>query len=258
MKPTSVLTVRPVTLTPGSTSKEDLIWPFCLRIWQSVKRETVTTLSNRIRVVFEDDSVIVVDKPAGLLTMGTETERAKTVYATLRAYVNSKRPPEKIFIVHRLDREASGLLVFAKTNEAKEHLQDQFKNHSAGRVYAAIAEGRVLPDQFTIRSMLAENAAFRVYSTKNAAAGKPAVTHVRVLKRNARTSMLEVRLETGRKHQIRVHLAERGNPIAGDKVYGSRSNSLGRLGLHGTHLEFEHPRTKVRMQFDSPCPPNWR
>jgi 23S rRNA pseudouridine1911/1915/1917 synthase len=160
--------------------------------------------------------------------------------------------------VHRLDREASGLLVFAKTDQAKEHLQNQFKDHTAGRVYAAIAEGRVLPEQFTIRSILAENSAIRVYSTKNAGAGKPAVTHVRVLKRNAKTSMLEVRLETGRKHQIRVHLAERGHPIAGDKVYGSRSNVLGRLGLHGTHLEFEHPRTKERMRFDSPCPPNWR
>jgi 23S rRNA pseudouridine1911/1915/1917 synthase len=215
-------------------------------------------MPNGIRVVFEDDCVIVVDKPAGLLTMGTDTQRTKTLYAALRAYVNSKRPSEKIFIVHRLDREASGLLVFAKTDQAKEHLQNQFKDHSAGRVYAAIAEGRVLPEQFTIRSILAENSAFRVYSTKNASAGKPAVTHVRVLKRNAKTSMLEVRLETGRKHQIRVHLAERGHPIAGDKVYGSRSSSLGRLGLHGTQLEFEHPRTKQRMRFDSPCPPNWR
>jgi 23S rRNA pseudouridine1911/1915/1917 synthase len=215
-------------------------------------------LPNGIRVVFEDDCVIVVDKPAGLLTMGTDSERKKTLYAVLRAYLNSKRPSEKIFIVHRLDREASGLLVFAKTDQAKEHLQNQFKDHSAGRIYAAIAEGRVLPEQFTIRSILAENSAFRVYSTKNAGAGKPAVTHVRVVKRNARTSMLEVRLETGRKHQIRVHLAERGHPIAGDKVYGSRSNSLGRLALHGTQLEFEHPRTKQRMRFDSPCPPNWR
>jgi 23S rRNA pseudouridine1911/1915/1917 synthase len=224
-----------------------------------VKKAAVTSLSkNGIRLLFEDDSVIVVDKPAGLLTMGTETERSKTVYATLRAYANSKRPAEKIFIVHRLDREASGLLVFAKTVEAKEHLQNQFKDHSAGRVYTAIAEGRVLPDQFTVRSNLTENSAFRVYSTKNAAVGRPAVTHVRVLKRKAKTSLLEVRLETGRKHQIRVHLAERGNPIAGDKVYGGRSSSLGRLGLHGTHLEFQHPRTRERMRFDSPCPPHWR
>ena len=221
-------------------------------------KKTANRMPNGIRIVYEDETVIVVDKPAGLLTMGTDTERSKTMYAALRAYLNSKKPAEKVFIVHRLDREASGLLVFAKTEKAKEHLQNQFKDHSAGRVYAAIAEGRVLPEQFTIRSLLAENAAFRVYSTKNATTGKQAVTHVRVLKRNAKTSMLEVRLETGRKHQIRVHLAERGHPISGDKAYGSRSNSLGRLGLHGTHLEFEHPLTKNRMSFDSPCPSNWR
>ena len=215
-------------------------------------------LLNKARIVFEDDSLIVVDKPAGLLTMGTETERANTLYATLRAHLNSRRPAEKVFIVHRLDREASGLLVFAKTVEAKERLQNQFKDHSAGRIYAAVAEGRVVPEQFTIKSQLAENAAFRVYSTENARIGKPAVTHIRVLKRSAKTSLLEVRLETGRKHQIRVHLAERGHPIAGDKVYGSRKNMLGRLGLHGTHLEFDHPRSKLRMKFDSPYPENWR
>src|SRR5215470_11825644 len=97
-------------------------------------------LIGKIRVVFEDSCIIVVDKPAGLLTMGTEREKTNTVYAALRACANSKRPPEKIFIVHRLDREASGLLVFAKTTEAKEYLQNQFKDHSAGRQYIAVVE----------------------------------------------------------------------------------------------------------------------
>src|SRR5687767_1986781 len=112
-------------------------------------------LRDRIKIVFEDDSVIVVDKPAGLLTMATDAERMKTVYAAVRAYANSKKPEERIFIVHRLDREASGLLVFAKTIEAKQRLQDQFKGHSAGRKYVAVVEGRVATEQFTIRSYLA-------------------------------------------------------------------------------------------------------
>jgi 23S rRNA pseudouridine1911/1915/1917 synthase len=211
------------------------------------------SLIDRIRVVFEDESIVVVDKPAGLLTMATEAERVNTVYAALRAHANTKRPPEKIFIVHRLDREASGLLVFAKSIEAKASLQNQFKDHSAGRRYVALAEGRVTPDEFTIRSYLAENAAFRVYSTRKSGNSKLAVTHVRVLKRNPRTSLLEIRLETGRKHQIRVHLAERGHPIAGDKAYGSRSNPLKRLALHGAHLEFRHPQTGKRLHFDSPA-----
>src|SRR5262245_40255265 len=170
---------------------------------------------DQIRIVFEDISVIVVHKPANLLTMATQTERTRTVYAALRARANSKRPPEKIFIVHRLDREASGLLVFAKTIEAKEHLQSQFKDHSAGRRYIAVVEGRVARDNFTIRSHLAENTAYRVYSSRKPGSGKIAVTHVRVIKRSAKATALEVRLETGRKHQIRVHLAEHGHPIIG-------------------------------------------
>src|ERR1043166_2293871 len=110
------------------------------------------SLIDKVRVVFEDNALIVVDKPAGLLTMATDNEKLHTLYAALRAHANSRRPPEKIFIVHRLDREASGLLVFAKTIEAKEKLQDQFKDHSAGRKYIAVVEGRVSPENFTIRS----------------------------------------------------------------------------------------------------------
>jgi 23S rRNA pseudouridine1911/1915/1917 synthase len=211
-------------------------------------------LADRIRLVYEDDAVVVVEKPAGLLTMATETEKSRTVYALLREAANRKRPPEKIFIVHRLDREASGLLVFAKTIEAKERLQDQFKDHSAGRKYVAVVQGRVSPDKFTIQSYLAENAALRVYSTKKKSMGKLAVTHVRVIRTNPKASLIEVKLETGRKHQIRVHLAERGHPIVGDKMYGSGENPLRRLALHGAELEFRHPVTGRFMHFEAPVP----
>ncbi len=211
-------------------------------------------LPDRIAVVFEDEHIIVVDKPAGLLTMATDTERSKTVYSLVRAYLNGKRPPEKVFIVHRLDREASGLLVLAKTVASKEKLQSQFKDHSAGRRYIALVEGPVTPNDFTIRSHLAENAAYRVYSTKKSGAGKLAITHVHVLKRKPKTTLIEVRLETGRKHQIRVHLAERGHPVVGDTSYGARSNPLKRLALHGAHLEFRHPENGQIVQFESRAP----
>ena len=211
-------------------------------------------LADRIHVVYEDDAVIVVEKPAGLLTMATDKEKSRTVYALLRESANRKRPAEKIFIVHRLDREASGLLVFAKTIEAKERLQDQFKDHSAGRKYVAVVEGRVSPEKFTIQSYLAENAAFRVYSTKKKALGKIAITHVRVIRTNPNASLIEVRLETGRKHQIRVHLAERGHPIVGDKMYGSGLNRLRRLALHAAELGFRHPVTGQVMRFEAPVP----
>ena len=209
---------------------------------------------DRLKIVFEDASVIVVDKPEGLLTMATATERSKTAYALLREYLHTKKRPEKLFIVHRLDREASGLLVFAKTIEAKERLQAQCSTLSAGRTYIAVVEGHVKAKDFTIRSYLAENAAYRVYSTKNTRVGKLAITHVHVLRSTPRTAFLEVRLETGRKHQIRVHLAENGNPIVGDKNYGSRTNPIRRMALHGAHLDFRHPDTGKLMQFDSPPP----
>ena len=146
-----------------------------------------------LEVIFEDDSILVVNKPAGMLTIATETEKAKTAYALLRAYLNNKKRPEKLFIVHRLDREASGLLVFAKTIESKERLQDQFKDHSAGRRYAAVVEGSLSKNQFTLQSYLAENSAYRVYSTPNRKIGKLAVTHVKVLKRTSQRSFSEVR-----------------------------------------------------------------
>jgi len=209
---------------------------------------------DRIRILFEDDTILVVDKPAGLLTIATETEKENTLYSALRARASKKKPPEKIFVVHRLDREASGLLVFAKTIEAKERLQEQFKDHSAGRRYLAVVEGRIAKDDVSIRSYLAENAAYRVYSTQKKGAGKLAVTHVHVVKRSPKTTVVQVRLETGRKHQIRVHLAEAGFPIIGDKVYGSQSNPLRRLALHGEYLSFRHPSHRKRSEFTSSYP----
>ena len=159
--------------------------------------------------------------------------------------------------MHRLDREASGLLVFAKTVEAKEHLQNQFKDHSAGRRYLAAVEGRIAKDDFSVRSYLAENAAYRVYSTRKKGTGKLAITHVHVVKRGPKRSLVRVQLETGRKHQIRVRLAEQGFPIIGDKIYGGRSNPIRRLALHGEYL-FEFPPSPhgkadgVRVEYSPP------
>jgi len=207
-----------------------------------------------IRIVFEDEDIIVVDKPAGLLTIATEAEREKTLYAWLRKRANQKKPAQRIFIVHRLDREASGLVVFAKSIQAKQGLQEQFKSHSAGRRYCAVVEGRVEESDFSIRSYLSENAAYRVYSTRKKGVGRLAVTHVHVVRRNRRSTVMQVRLETGRKHQIRVHLAEKGHPIVGDKIYGNGWDPIRRLALHGEHLGFTHPGTGKRLEFESKYP----
>jgi 23S rRNA pseudouridine1911/1915/1917 synthase len=159
-----------------------------------------------------------------------------------------------LFIVHRLDREASGLLVFAKSEISKRQLQQQFKDHSAGRTYLAIAEGRLVRNQQTIESYLAENRMHRCYSTQDHRKGKRAVTQIKVLKRSAHLTLADVQLETGRKHQIRVHLAEQGHPIVGDQAYGSRTNPIRRLALHAAKLAFKHPRTGKLLEFVSQPP----
>jgi 23S rRNA pseudouridine1911/1915/1917 synthase len=204
-----------------------------------------------VGILFEDDDLLVVEKPPGLLTIATEKEKHRTLYALLYSYLKGQRPPEKVFIVHRLDREASGLLVFAKRESAKFNLQQQFKGHNAGRTYLAVVEGRIGWEESTFDSCLTENAAFRCYSTRDSRKGKRAVTHVKVLQRGAARTLVEVRLETGRKHQIRVHLAEQGHPIVGDKAYGSRTDPLHRLALHATKLAFRHPRTGEPLEFQS-------
>jgi 23S rRNA pseudouridine1911/1915/1917 synthase len=209
---------------------------------------------SRLNVVFEDKDLIVVGKPAGLLTVATEREKDRTLYALLYDYLRRRRPPERLFIVHRLDRDASGLLVFAKSEAVKRDLQEQFKEHHAARTYLAVTENRMPQDRYTFESYLAEYAVYRCYSTPDAAKGKRAVTHVKVLRRSRIRTLVEVQLETGRKHQIRVHLAEAGYPIVGDVVYGSGADPLRRLALHGVRLAFRHPSTGVAVEFQSQPP----
>lgn len=211
-----------------------------------------------LTILHEDAELIVVDKRAGLLTIATASEKRKTAYALLYDHVKRARPPGKIFVVHRLDRDASGLLVFAKSPQAKRRLQQQFRDRSASRVYVAVVEGRMSPARRTIRSRLAETAARKSHSTRDPASGKLAVTHVRVLRRRPHTTVVEVRLETGRKHQVRAHLAESGHPIVGDRRYGAAASSLRRLALHAARLAFLHPATGERLEFDSAPPPAFR
>ncbi len=211
-------------------------------------------LPERLRLLYEDRDLLVADKPAGLLTVATETEKRQTLYALVFDYLKRSRPPQRPLVVHRLDREASGPVLFAKNETAKRLLQDQFKEHSAGRLYRALTEGRIARDAFTVTSYLAEFGVNRCGSTPNTAIGKLAVTHVRVLQRAPDRTLVEVRLETGRKHQIRVHLAEQGHPILGDPVYGRRRSPHRRLALHGVSLSCVHPVTGKAMTWESPAP----
>ena len=212
------------------------------------------TAGRPLSVVYEDADLLVVDKPAGLLTIATDREHTRTLYATVRALLARRRPPERLFIVHRLDREASGLIVFAKTPEAKHALQDQFKTREAGRTYLALVQGRLERDTQTLRSHLAENAALRVWAAGPHRGGKLAVTHVRVLARRGDHTLVEATLETGRKHQIRVQLADTGHPILGDRRYGPRGRGAPGLALHAVVLRLRHPRSGRQLELRSPAP----
>jgi len=226
----------------------------------SRSKETSITHAHRansrsgLHILFEDGDILVADKPAGLLTMATETQKHRTLYALVADHVRGRGGRARLYIVHRLDRDASGLLVFARSKQAQADLQGQFKAHSAARTYVAVTEHRMAQDTYTLQSYLAENAAYRCYSTPDPAKGKWAVTHVQVLGRSSHRTLVEARLETGRKHQIRVHLDDLGHPVVGDRVYGGPGNHIRRLALHAVRLAFVHPRTRQPMEFCSRAP----
>ncbi len=210
-----------------------------------------------LRIVFEDKDILLVEKPAGLLTVATAHEQEKTAYAYLRQHLKGSSPRQNLFIVHRLDKFVSGVLVFAKSVLVQARLQDLFSGHNIRRRYWAIVQGRVEKDRGVIRSYLAEDRAGRMHSISDGSRGKLAVTHYRVLRRFPQLTTLEVTLETGRKNQIRAHLSEMGHPVVGDRGYGSSANPLGRLGLHAFLLGFKHPTTGETIEHRTAIPPEF-
>ncbi len=211
-----------------------------------------------LSIIYEDYDIIVIDKIAGLLTMGTDREKEKTAYFILNDYVKKGNPRSRnrIFIVHRLDRDTSGLLVFAKNEKAKRYLQDNWENFD--KKYFAVVHGILPEKEDTITSYLAENKCFRVYSVSNPNKGKLSRTGYRVIKEYEKYSLLEITLFTGRKNQIRVHLAEKGHPVVGDKVYGEKDKSVKRLALHSASLKILHPFTNKEMVFKTDLPPYFK
>ena len=217
-------------------------------------REFQCFSNSRLKIVYEDDDIIVVNKGYGLLSMGTDRIKDGTAYNLLRDYLKRKDPRNKLFIVHRLDRDTSGLMMFAKTQKAKETMQHNWNNMVLERKYVAIVEGVIKPEEGEIRSYLTENTAHEVYSTVNPAEGKLAVTYYKTLKKRAPYSMVELSLATGRKNQIRVHMKEAGHPIVGDRRYGAKASPFHRLCLHAQTLRFVHPTTRRDMSFTCPLP----
>jgi len=218
------------------------------------KRSLYRRLPRGLEILYEDRDILVVDKPAGLLTVGTPTNKLRTVHYILSDYVRkgSLKSRLRVFVVHRLDQWTSGVLVFAKSEEIKLRLQDQWKD--VEKKYLAVVHGRPARKQDTITSYLAQNKAYVVYSTTDATKGKLARTAYQVLKQTSQFSLLEAHLLTGRKNQIRVHFADRGHPIVGDRKYGRPGDVRKRLALHAKSISFNHPTNGRRMTFETRVP----
>ncbi len=203
-----------------------------------------------IPILYEDPDLVVIHKPSGLLTVATAFEKEETLHALLKAHYR----PRRLFVVHRLDQETSGAIVFAFNEATYDRLKALFEVHDIERAYVAIVEGTMESPSGTWRSYQYEDQQYVVHETEDASKGRLAITHYCTLATSKRYSWLDLRLETGRKNQIRVHCQSAHHPVVGDKKYGAKTNPLHRLCLHAYLLAFQHPTTQKQMRFEAPIP----
>ena len=199
-------------------------------------------------IIYEDNEIIVINKKAGLLTIGTIYENEETLYRMVREYASKNR--FQVFVVHRLDRETSGIVMFAKSERMKRLYQDNWNELVTKRGYIAVVEGKLSKNGRIENILYEENNTF-VHSSK---IGKKAITNYKILNSNKEYTLLDINIETGRKNQIRVHMSELGHPVVGDKKYGSKSDPIYRMALHAYCLEIRHPIKNNVMRFNSEYP----
>ena len=215
-----------------------------------IRRKTRSNLP----IIYEDDDIIVINKPSGLLSIASDNEKSSTAYRMLSDYVQQKDKHNRIFVVHRLDEDTSGVLMVAKNVKIQQALQNNWNDIVKKRGYYAIVEGEMEKKSDTIKSYLKKNSQNLMYSSKKAGDGQLAITHYKVIKSNGTYSLLDVNIDTGRKNQIRVHMGDIGHNIIGDDKYGNPTNPIKRLGLHAYELELVHPLTGKTMKFTAPTP----
>ena len=209
----------------------------------------------RVKLIYEDDDVIVINKGYGILSVRTNPmKREECAYDIVRDYIKDVNPRNRLYVVHRLDRDTSGLMMFAKTEESQQVLRHNWNNMILERLYVAVLEGYLEEDKGYVKSRLAENSQFVVYSTDVPGEGRLAVTHYEVMERGHGYTLAQFSLDTGRKNQIRVHASDLGHPIAGDRKYGASTSPIHRLALHAMTLRFAHPVTRKDMNFQTPIP----
>ena len=209
-------------------------------------------VAKNIDIIYEDKDIIVINKPSGLLTVATEKEKNKTAYHLVMEYLKKKNKNNRIFIIHRLDKDTSGIIMFAKNERAKHLYQDNWNDIVKKRCYYAVIDGKMENKEGTIKSYLKENGNM-VYYVKDRS-GKLAITEYKVLKERENISLLDINLKTGRKNQIRVHMKENKTPILGDLKYGEKSKLINRLALHAYKLELINPVTKKLLTFEINMP----
>ncbi len=251
----SLLAHRQVTVNDIITTQFNQVLKINDIIIVNSSRGNIELTHPKLRIIFEDAYLIIVEKKEGLLTVSTGDNDETTAFSILRNYVKKSSHQNRIYTVHRLDRETSGILMFAKSREIQLALQEHWHNVITRRVYVALVEGKVENEQDKIVTWLSENEkSLKIHSSNSDNGGQQAVTHYRCIKSNEKYSLLEIELETGRKNQIRVHMEGIGHPIVGDKKYGASVSPIARLGLHARILAFYHPMTLEIVSFETPVP----
>lgn len=205
-------------------------------------------------IIYEDRDIIVGNKAAGFLTVSALWNKETTIHRALNQYVRKgqAKSHKRVFVVHRLDQATSGVLMFAKTPQAQIFLKDNWKD--TNKIYYAIVHGKMLQRQGVITSHLYEDEDYMMHSAEDGSQGKLAQTAYKVIKESDRFTLLEIDLLTGRKNQIRVHLAQEGHPVVGDSKYGKNMRKYPHLALHSYKISFTHPFSKERLTFTVPVP----
>lgn len=208
----------------------------------------------KLDIIYEDKEILVINKPSGILTVSTIKEKEKTLFHEVSDYVKKSNPKAKVFIINRLDKDTSGIVMFAKNKNVKYMYQNNWNSIVLQRRYVAVVNGVLENKNDVIKSYLKENKALFVYSSNDKKNGKLAITNYKVIKENSKYSMLNVEILTGRKNQIRVHMSDINHPILGDKKYGNKKDGFNRLMLHALTLEIINPITNKKMEFTSKTP----
>lgn len=236
----------PVTQFNLKLAKDDVVIVSKQRITKKLRKD--------LPIIFENDEIIVINKPSGLLSVASDTEKGRTAYRMVNDYVQQKDKHNRIFVVHRLDEDTSGVLMFAKNPKIRDIMQKEWNDIVLVRGYYAVVEGRMEKPQDKFIDYLKENSLNLMYVSNDRTNGKKCITSYKVMKSNKNYSLLDVDIETGRKNQIRVQLGHRGHYVVGDDKYGEPSNPLNRLGLHAYKLKLIHPVTKKLLEFVAPIP----